>query len=113
MPASRIPIDAVSDSPYPTWMEVIDTNLNGLFLVTQAALAVMKRGSTIVNNLSVAAEHSFQGRRLTTLPSMEPWIYRHFARRVAAERHSRHCPSARRDGYRDLGCPGRKLPGTR
>jgi NAD(P)-dependent dehydrogenase (short-subunit alcohol dehydrogenase family) len=42
-------------------MEVIDTNLNGLFLVTQAALAVMKRGSTIVNNLSIAAERVFPG----------------------------------------------------
>ncbi|MGB8008356.1 MAG: SDR family oxidoreductase [Terriglobales bacterium] len=55
------PNHAVADLPYPTWMEVIDTNLNGLFLVTQAALAVMKRGSTIVNNLSVAAEQVFQG----------------------------------------------------
>jgi NAD(P)-dependent dehydrogenase (short-subunit alcohol dehydrogenase family) len=52
---------AVSELPYPTWMEVIDTNLNGLFLVTQAALAVMKRGSTIVNNLSIAAERVFPG----------------------------------------------------
>jgi 3-oxoacyl-[acyl-carrier protein] reductase len=52
---------AVGELPYPTWMEVIDTNLNGLFLVTQAALAVMKRGSTIVNNLSVAAERVFPG----------------------------------------------------
>jgi NAD(P)-dependent dehydrogenase (short-subunit alcohol dehydrogenase family) len=51
----------VSELPYPTWIEVIDTNLNGLFLVTQAALAVMKRGSTIVNNLSVAAEQVFSG----------------------------------------------------
>ncbi len=51
----------VSDLPYPTWMKVIDTNLNGLFLVTQAALAVMKRGSTIVNNLSIAAERVFPG----------------------------------------------------
>ncbi|MGD0213598.1 MAG: SDR family oxidoreductase [Terriglobales bacterium] len=51
----------VCDLPYPTWMEVIDTNLNGLFLVTQAALAVMKRGSTIVNNLSIAAERVFPG----------------------------------------------------
>ncbi len=51
----------VSDLPYPTWMEVIDTNLNGLFLVTQAALAVMKRSSTIVNNLSIAAERVFPG----------------------------------------------------
>ncbi len=51
----------VSELPYPTWMEVVDTNLNGLFLVTQAALAVMKRGSTIVNNLSIAAERVFPG----------------------------------------------------
>jgi NAD(P)-dependent dehydrogenase (short-subunit alcohol dehydrogenase family) len=55
------PHRSVSDLPYPTWMEVIDTNLNGLFLVTQASLAVMKRGSTIVNNLSVAAERIFPG----------------------------------------------------
>ncbi|MGB6384502.1 MAG: SDR family oxidoreductase [Terriglobales bacterium] len=55
------PNRAVSELPYPTWMEVIDTNLNGLFLVTQAALAVMKRGSTIVNNLSIAAERVFTG----------------------------------------------------
>ncbi len=52
---------AVGDLPYPTWMEVVDTNLNGLFLMTQAALAVMKRGSTIVNNLSIAAERVFPG----------------------------------------------------
>ena len=52
---------AVGDLPYPTWMEVIDTNLSGLFLMTQAALAVMKRGSTIVNNLSIAAERVFPG----------------------------------------------------
>jgi NAD(P)-dependent dehydrogenase (short-subunit alcohol dehydrogenase family) len=55
------PNRAVTDLPYPTWMEVIDTNLNGLFLVTQAALAVMKRGGTIVNNLSIAAERVFPG----------------------------------------------------
>jgi len=51
----------VGELPYPTWMEVIDTNLSGLFLVTQAALAVMKRGGTIVNNLSIAAERVFPG----------------------------------------------------
>ena len=51
----------IDELPYPTWMEVIDTNLNGLFLMTQAALAVMKRGSTIVNNLSIAAERVFPG----------------------------------------------------
>jgi NAD(P)-dependent dehydrogenase (short-subunit alcohol dehydrogenase family) len=51
----------VGELPYPTWMEVVDTNLNGLFLMTQAALAVMKRGSTIVNNLSISAERVFPG----------------------------------------------------
>src|SRR5450755_5125007 len=55
------PNRTVSELPYPTWMEVIDTNLNGLFLMTQAGLAVMKRGGTIVNNLSIAAERVFPG----------------------------------------------------
>ena len=55
------PNHIVGELPYPTWMEVIDTNLNGLFLMTQAALAVMKRGSTIVNNLSIASERVFPG----------------------------------------------------
>jgi NAD(P)-dependent dehydrogenase (short-subunit alcohol dehydrogenase family) len=52
---------AIGDLPYPAWCEVIDTNLTGMFLVTQAALAVMRRGSTIVNNLSIAAERVFPG----------------------------------------------------
>jgi len=51
----------VGELPYPIWMDVIDTNLNGLFLMTQAALAVMRRGGVIVNNLSIAAERVFQG----------------------------------------------------
>lgn len=55
------PNQTVADLPYPTWMDVIDTNLTGMFLVTQAALAVMKQGSAIVNNLSVAAECVFPG----------------------------------------------------
>jgi len=55
------PNRSVTDLPYPMWAEVINTNLNGMFLVTQAALAVMKRGSVIVNNLSIAAERVFPG----------------------------------------------------
>lgn len=55
------PNRAVSELPYPLWADVINTNLNGMFLVTQAALAVMKRGSVIVNNLSIAAERAFPG----------------------------------------------------
>jgi NAD(P)-dependent dehydrogenase (short-subunit alcohol dehydrogenase family) len=44
-----------------TWREVIDINLTGTFLVTQAALPLIRTGGTIVNNLSVAAERIFQG----------------------------------------------------
>jgi NAD(P)-dependent dehydrogenase (short-subunit alcohol dehydrogenase family) len=51
----------VSEMPYPMWRDVIETNLTGMFLVTQAGLAVMKKGSVIVNNLSVAAESVFPG----------------------------------------------------
>jgi NAD(P)-dependent dehydrogenase (short-subunit alcohol dehydrogenase family) len=46
---------------YPVWKNVIETNLNGMFLVTQAALAIMKSGGTIVNNLSIAASRVFAG----------------------------------------------------
>jgi NAD(P)-dependent dehydrogenase (short-subunit alcohol dehydrogenase family) len=47
--------------PYPVWMDVLQTNLSGMFLVTQAALAIMRRGGTIVNNLSIAANRVFAG----------------------------------------------------
>ena len=49
----------VENLPYPVWMDVLQTNLSGMFLVTQAALAIMKRGATIVNNLSIAANRVF------------------------------------------------------
>jgi NAD(P)-dependent dehydrogenase (short-subunit alcohol dehydrogenase family) len=51
----------VENLPYPVWKDVLATNLDGTFLVTQAALAVMKRGGTIVNNLSIAANRVFAG----------------------------------------------------
>jgi NAD(P)-dependent dehydrogenase (short-subunit alcohol dehydrogenase family) len=47
--------------PYQAWKEVIETNLDGMFLVTQGALTFMKRGGTIVNNLSIAADRVFTG----------------------------------------------------
>jgi NAD(P)-dependent dehydrogenase (short-subunit alcohol dehydrogenase family) len=55
---ANLPIDNL---PYPIWRDVLATNLDGTFLVTQAALAIMKRGSTIVNNLSIAANRVFAG----------------------------------------------------
>jgi NAD(P)-dependent dehydrogenase (short-subunit alcohol dehydrogenase family) len=41
------------------WREMIDINLNGVFLCTRSALPMMDRGSTIVNNLSAAATQVF------------------------------------------------------
>ena len=52
---------AVDQLPLPVWQDVIETNLTGTFLVTQAALAIMKRGGIIVNNLSIAASRVFAG----------------------------------------------------
>jgi len=52
---------AVEKLPFAVWKDVLETNLNGMFLVTQAALAMMKRGGTIVNNLSIAATRVFPG----------------------------------------------------
>ena len=51
----------VEKLPFPIWKAVLETNLDGTFLVTQAALAIMQRGATIVNNLSVAANRVFPG----------------------------------------------------
>jgi NAD(P)-dependent dehydrogenase (short-subunit alcohol dehydrogenase family) len=53
MPVGKLPQDA--------WTEVIETNLTGLFLVTRAALSLIKRGGVIVNNLSIAAKKTFPG----------------------------------------------------
>jgi 3-oxoacyl-[acyl-carrier protein] reductase len=55
---SLAPVDELS---IETWREVIDTNLTGTFLVTRAALPLMRAGGTIVNNLSVAALQPFAG----------------------------------------------------
>lgn len=51
----------VEKLPLAAWREVIDTNLTGMFLVTRAALPVMKRGGAIVNNLSISAKRAFPG----------------------------------------------------
>jgi NAD(P)-dependent dehydrogenase (short-subunit alcohol dehydrogenase family) len=55
------PLADVEKLPWETWQQVIATNLSGLFLVTQSALALMSAGGTIVNNLSVASKQVFKG----------------------------------------------------
>lgn len=51
LPVAKLPVEA--------WRKAIDTNLTGTFLVTKTALPLMKRGGTILNNLSVAAKTAF------------------------------------------------------
>ena len=55
---ANVPIENL---PFAVWKDVLETNLDGTFLVTQAALPMMKRGATIVNNLSIAAHRVFAG----------------------------------------------------
>jgi NAD(P)-dependent dehydrogenase (short-subunit alcohol dehydrogenase family) len=51
-----VPMEKVS---LEVWRQVIDTNLTGMFLCTQAALPLMQRGATIINNLSAASKKAF------------------------------------------------------
>src|SRR5436305_2316599 len=51
----------IENLPFPVWKDVFATNVDGVFLVTQAALLLMKKGATIVNNLSIAATRVFPG----------------------------------------------------
>lgn len=51
----------VEKMTFDVWRSVVSTNLDGLFLVTHHALPLMKRGGVIVNNLSRAAVHPFEG----------------------------------------------------
>jgi len=55
---ANLPVDQL---PYRVWKDVFATNLDGTFLITQAALTLMRRGGTIVNNLSIAATRVFAG----------------------------------------------------
>ncbi len=53
------PLKDVADTSLQLWRDNLDTNLTGTFLCTRAAIPLMRRGSTIVNNLSVGAKGYF------------------------------------------------------
>lgn len=55
------PAQPIASLDFARWREVIETNLHGTFLVTQAMLPLLGKGSVIVNNLSVAARTAFPG----------------------------------------------------
>ena len=50
---------SVEKTPIDLWRAVIDINLTGTFLCSQAAIPLMPAGSTIVNTLSIAAKQNF------------------------------------------------------
>jgi NAD(P)-dependent dehydrogenase (short-subunit alcohol dehydrogenase family) len=56
MGAPAVPLE---DLPFETWKAVVDVNLTGVFLCTQAAFRIMKdqdpRGGRIINNGSISA----------------------------------------------------------
>ena len=53
------PVVSVADTTPELWNDVIATNLTGMFLCTRAALPLMRRGGTILNNLSAGAVQVF------------------------------------------------------
>jgi NAD(P)-dependent dehydrogenase (short-subunit alcohol dehydrogenase family) len=53
------PVVAVQGTSLQIWRDVVETNLTGVFLCTQAALPLMSAGATIINNLSAAARQVF------------------------------------------------------
>jgi NAD(P)-dependent dehydrogenase (short-subunit alcohol dehydrogenase family) len=50
---------SVEKTPIDLWRAVIDINLTGTFLTSQAAIPLMPPGSKIVNTLSIAAKQNF------------------------------------------------------
>jgi len=50
---------SIEQTTHEMWRDMLDTNLTGMYLCTRAALPLMARGSTIINNLSAAAKQIF------------------------------------------------------
>lgn len=53
------PFRSVREQDVQEWNDVLATNLTGTFLVTRAALPLMKRGGSIVNLLSMSSKRAF------------------------------------------------------
>jgi NAD(P)-dependent dehydrogenase (short-subunit alcohol dehydrogenase family) len=50
---------SVEETSLELWREIVETNLTGAFLCTRAAIPLMQRGATVINNLSAAAKQVF------------------------------------------------------
>lgn len=55
------PLTPLAETSMEQWRANLDTNLTATFLCTRAALPLMHRGSTIVNNLTIGARGYFEG----------------------------------------------------
>lgn len=53
------PMLGVEQTSAELWREMIDINMTGMFLVTRAALPLMRSGATIINTLSAASKTAF------------------------------------------------------
>jgi 3-oxoacyl-[acyl-carrier protein] reductase len=60
--AGVVSTTAVADLERAEWQRVLDTNLTGMFLVTQAALPLMGPGASIINVASAVAMVGLPGR---------------------------------------------------
>ncbi|HLI63592.1 MAG TPA: SDR family oxidoreductase [Terriglobales bacterium] len=64
------PATPLAQTSLDLWRDVLDTDLTGVFLCTQAALPLMQTGATIINNLSAAAKQLFPGYYAYTAAKM-------------------------------------------
>lgn len=55
------PNSALEKLPIDVWNEIIETNLTGTFLVTRAALPLIRRGGSVIFNLSIITRTVFPG----------------------------------------------------
>jgi len=53
------PPTPLAETTLELWRSQIDTNLTGVYLCSRAALPLLERGATIINNLSAAAKQVF------------------------------------------------------
>ena len=60
----------LEQTTHEMWRDMLDTNLTGMYLCTRAALPLMQRGSTIINNLSAAAKQVFPNLAAYTASKM-------------------------------------------
>ena len=53
------PPTPLQETTLEMWRDMVEVNLTGMFLCTRAALPLMQRGATVINNLSAAARQVF------------------------------------------------------